>query len=121
MAETDLSKLLADLTVTRHPGVWAYGEGAPPAEAIFTFQEREGPCFIAAADADTAKDNRWVWLELAVYSDLHAVGFLAAVAQALATAGVPCNAIAALHHDHIFVPEDLASRAIAAIGSVKRD
>ncbi|MEL7447263.1 MAG: ACT domain-containing protein, partial [Pseudomonadota bacterium] len=39
----------------------------------------------------------------------------AAVADALANAGIPCNAVAALHHDHIFVPEHLAEPSIRAI------
>jgi len=79
------------------------------------FQEAEGPTIIARATAETPADNRWVWLELTVYSDLQAVGFLAKVAKALADADVPCNAVAAFHHDHIFVPEAKADAAIAAI------
>lgn len=115
MAERDLARLLEGLSVHRHPGVFAYGEGEGGPEAIFRFTEHEGPCHIAPAGAVTPAGNRWAWLELAVPSDLHAVGFLARVAGALAAAGVPCNAIAALHHDHVFVPEAMAGRAIAAI------
>ncbi|MEM0985178.1 MAG: ACT domain-containing protein [Pseudomonadota bacterium] len=115
MAERNLSRLLEKLAVYRHPGVWAYREGRGNEDAVFTFRERDGDSHIAPAGPDAALDNRWVWLELTVYSDLNAVGFLAAVATALAAEGVPCNAIAALHHDHIFVPDSLAARAIEAI------
>lgn len=119
MAERDLAQLLAGLAVHRHDGCWAYREGDGGADAIFRFSEREGVCHIAPASAETAEDNRWAWLEIAVYSDLNAVGFLAAIAAALAEAGIPCNAIAARHHDHIFVPETFADAAITAIEALK--
>ena len=83
------------------------------------FQESEGLTVITSAEASTPADNRWVWLELSVYSDLQAVGFLAKVSAALTDAGVPCNAIAAYHHDHIFVPESKADTAIAAIEALR--
>ena len=46
-----------------------------------------------------------VEITLQVYSDLEGVGLTAAVATALAEEGIPCNVVAALHHDHLFVPE----------------
>ena len=133
MAERDVSKLLQTLTVNRHDGVWRY-ETIPADQASWVdlvnlqdarkiamlFQESEGLTVITAANAATDADNRWVWLELSVYSDLQAVGFLAKVAEALSAAGVPCNAIAAFHHDHIFVPEALADAAIAALTALAR-
>ncbi len=125
MAERDLARLLEDLDVYRHDGVWAYGEGTGGPDAVFRFTEREGTCHIAPARpvsaAADAPGNRWAWLELTVCSDLDAVGFLAAIAAALARAGIPCNAIAARHHDHLFVPEPLADRAIEAILALRED
>jgi len=130
MAERDLEILLSTLKVIRRPGVWRYrttssrGLGmvlAMGASRGFGFyskmliQEREGVTAIVPAKAKTPPDNRWIWLELSVYSDLHAVGFMAAVAKALAEADVPCNAVAGFHHDHIFVPEDKVEAAIAAL------
>ena len=84
------------------------------------FQESEGLTVIAAATDNTPPDNQWAWLELTVYSDLQAVGFLAAVAEALAEAGIPCNAVAAFHHDHIFVPISQADGGISAIMSLRK-
>jgi len=115
MTERDLGTLLATLDVHVHEGVWAYRSGGASPGAVFTFVEREGPCFIAPATADTPDENRWTWLELTVYSDLNAVGFLARVAGALANAGIPCNAIAGLNHDHIFVPARSAGDAKSAL------
>ena len=134
MAERDVSKLLQTLTVKRHDGVWRY-ETIPADQASWVelvnlrdvrkiamlFQETEGLTVITAANEVTDADNRWVWLELSVYSDLQAVGFLAKVAEALSAVGVPCNAIAAFHHDHIFVPEALADAAIAALTALARE
>lgn len=126
MAEADLTKLLANLDVHHLDGVWqfvTYERGIGPKiraipralNAIMMMKEREGMTLIVPADDDTPPDNRWVWLELSVFSDLQAVGFLAEVAKALTEAGVPCNAVAAYHHDHIFVPENKVDAAMTAL------
>ena len=132
VAESDLSKLLGTLSVTRRDGVWRFEtidkDEASWAELVslrdvrdiaMLFQEREGLSVITSAEALTPENNRWVWLELSVYSDLQAVGFLAQVAAVLTEADVPCNAIAAYHHDHIFVPEGKADAAIRAIEALR--
>ena len=132
MAERDLSALLSTLSVKRREGVWRF-ETIPADQASWVelvnlretrqiamlFQEEEGLTVIKTATDETEEDNRWVWLELSVYSDLQAVGFLAKVAEALTTANVPCNAIAAYHHDHIFVPQALADAAVKAIEALR--
>ena len=52
---------------------------------------------------------------LSVFSDLQAVGLIAAVAGRLASAGVPCNVLSAFHHDHLFVPDADAERAMEVL------
>ena len=132
VAERDLAKLLSSLSVIRRDGVWRF-ETIPADLASWSdlvslkdvrniammFQETEGMTVITAASDNTPEENQWVWLQLNVYSDLQAVGFLAEVATALAQVGIPCNAVAAYHHDHIFVPVDRASEAIAAIETLR--
>lgn len=132
MAEADLSKLLTTLSVKQHDGVWRF-ETIPADQSSWVelvnlresrgiamlFQEEEGLTVITKANEDTPDDNRWAWLELSVFSDLQAVGFLARVAAALSEAGIPCNAVAAYHHDHIFVPISRAEHAISAIESLR--
>jgi hypothetical protein len=58
---------------------------------------------------------RAAWITLSVYSDLHAVGLTAAVAAALASEGISCNVVAALRHDHLFVPVDRADDALTVL------
>lgn len=48
-------------------------------------------------------------------SSLEGVGLTGAVSSALAEIGIPCNMVAALHHDHVFVPSDKAPAAIDAL------
>lgn len=117
MSVHDLGELLATLKVVRHPGVWMFEStpSAPASDAIMMFREREGVTMIRPADDTAETDNLWVWLELAVYSALNAVGFMAAIAEALKQADVPCNAVAAYHHDHVFVPLAKAEAAIEAL------
>jgi hypothetical protein len=43
---------------------------------------------------------------------LPAGGLAAAVSGALAAAGIACNVVAAVHHDHLFVPQDRAAEAM---------
>ena len=52
-------------------------------------------------------------ITLNVYSDLEGVALTAAVAGALADNNIPCNLIAAYHHDHIYVPSKLSERALS--------
>lgn len=120
--EVKLGKLLSGLKVFRHDGLWAFETGEPgrAPDAIMTFQEREGWTCIVPARNETGDDNKWVWLELAIHSDLNAVGFIAAISAALAKAGVPCNTIAAFYHDHIFVPANKAEIAIETLEALSQ-
>lgn len=134
MPERDLSQLLATLRMKQHPGAWRF-ETIDKDEASWVdlvnlrevrdiamlFQEAEGLTVICKAVDDTPQNNRWAWLELSVFSDLQAVGFLARVAAALTEADISCNAVAAYHHDHIFVPIDRAEDAIAAIEALRAE
>jgi hypothetical protein len=60
------------------------------------------------------------WITLTVHSSLEAVGLTAAVSQALAQAGISCNIVAALHHDHLFVPLKNAARATQVLEGMSR-
>lgn len=122
----DLSTLLATLTVSQRPGEFcmATAPAATPlgdgVEALMA--ESEG--VTAICTTERAQTEGWdyefpcTWLTLDVYSALEAVGLTAAVAKVLTEAQIPCNVIAARHHDHILVPTGRTSDAIQAITSL---
>lgn len=119
----DLAQLLRELHPRRHEGTFAFcalrpGE-ALPANAIGSFGESEGVTVIIplaeARSAGLAPVFEAAWITLDVESALEAVGLTAAVARALADVGIPCNIVAALHHDHLFVPVDRAADALRAL------
>jgi hypothetical protein len=86
---------------------------------VSMFREVEGVTVILRRkDADHhALSYTYVaaWITLNVHSSLEAVGFLAAIANKLATAGISCNAVSAFHHDHLFVPIAEGERALALL------
>jgi hypothetical protein len=87
--------------------------------AIGMFAEREGRSFILTeADASALGfecNSPMRQITLRVYSSLDGVGLTAAVASKLSEVGIPCNMVAAYHHDHLFVPASLAEAALAAL------
>src|SRR5688572_26246715 len=121
MAITDLHELLSAMQPVLNSGVYVYcviphEVDATVMNAIATFRETEGTTIIleepVAAAHRLTPLFRAAWITLTVNSDLHAVGLTAAVAAALADAGISCNVVAAAHHDHLFVPADRADAAM---------
>ncbi|OON65868.1 ACT domain-containing protein [Hymenobacter sp. CRA2] len=122
--ETNLTQLLRTMQPELQPGRYVFCTvdsllGFDVSEAIGLFREREGWTLIlpqAAADRlQLPYSYVAAWLTLTVHSALEAVGLTAAFAQALARAGVSCNAVAAYYHDHIFVAERDAERALQVL------
>ena len=86
--------------------------------AIGTFREDEGVTAIvptAVAEELGIEGPDFARITLMVHSDLEGVGLTAAVAGALAAAGIACNMVAAFHHDHAFVPAEKADEALAVL------
>lgn len=92
-------------------------------EARGMFIEPEGHSFILPAG--TARDLGFDvslpmrQITLRVHSALDGVGLTAAVAGALADAGIACNMVAAASHDHVFVPEAAATHALAILHALQ--
>lgn len=123
--ETDLSRMLATLDVSRRPDTYTFvtGEWPPLAPvAAATIGEDEGPTYVVtveqARSVGAPVEFEAIWLSLTVHSALEAVGLTAAFSGALATAGIACNVLAGYHHDHLLVPAELADEAIAVLGSL---
>ncbi|GAA4627325.1 ACT domain-containing protein [Actinoallomurus vinaceus] len=122
--ETDLRRLLAGLDPVLHDGEYVFvtlpdRETPPGTRPVFVFEEDEGRTLVLPrAEAEEAGlDGVFpsAWITLRIHSSLEAVGMMAAIATALAEAGISCNAVSAFYHDHLFVPPDRARDAVAAL------
>jgi hypothetical protein len=56
------------------------------------------------------------WITLANETSLDDVGITAAFSTALAAAGISCNVLAGVHHDHILVPVERTAEALEVLG-----
>lgn len=87
--------------------------------ALAIFREDEGLTLILsdalAAAHGVQTDLAMRRITLSVHSALDGVGLTAAVATALAQGGIPCNMVAAYHHDHAFVPAQQAEQAMVIL------
>ncbi len=127
VGERDLWTLLRHMTPQLQPGTFVFctfpGENVPADLApIATFREAKGLSAILALDEAQRAGVPYQFesglITLTIHSSLDAVGFLAAVSAVLAEAGIPCNAVAAYHHDHLFVPRDMGQRALDLLAAV---
>ena len=119
---TDLAALLRGLSPRRNPGRYVYAQvDAVPAELapVVVVREDEGVTVVVAQEAADALGLAYAyvaaWITLEVHSALEAVGLTAAVARALADAGISANVVAGFAHDHVFVPHDRADEAMAVL------
>lgn len=125
--ETNLARLLATVRPVLHPDTFVFvtlADGVVPPGLIphMTFIEAEGLTLICTRDQarahglDHTFPSRMITLD--VHSALDAVGFIARIATALAAEGMGVNPVAGYYHDHLFVPEDRADDAVAAIRAI---
>jgi len=64
-------------------------------------------------------DGEWARISLDVHSSLDAVGLTATLSSRLAKHGISANIVAAVNHDHLFVPWDRREDALAALDSLQ--
>ena len=113
MAERDLERLLAELDPRVSPERYVFELTESLALAPDTFalvREQEGVTAIRQSPT-----GQWAHIAIGVLSDLESVGLTAALSKRLADAGISANVVAALHHDHIFVPWDRRDEALAVL------
>lgn len=125
--ETDLANLLKGMRPVLQDGVFVFaclGDGEeiallPRLQPLAQFREVEGLTVVVArgraeaAGLSTSGPMRQI--TLTVHSALEAVGLTAAFSAALTEAGISANVMAGFYHDHIFVPERDAERALAVL------
>jgi hypothetical protein len=97
--------------------------GQAAVRALGQFHEAEGLSLILPLDVAREfgfpTDQPMAHITLTVNSALDGVGLTAAVATALADAAIPCNMVAAFHHDHVFVPAALAEAALDVLRALE--
>jgi hypothetical protein len=122
--ETSLTTLLRSMNPQLNDGAYVFCSLSDAAQLdgvqpLGSFQEAEGltvilPC-LQAEQLRLPYNYVAAWLTLHVHSALQAVGLTAAVAGALAQAGISCNVIAGFYHDHLFVAHADGPRALAVL------
>lgn len=120
--ERDLATLLRGIKPELQDGTFVFctiapGEEIPAASSpLLVFREREGTTLVMRREEAERLRLRYAFvsrlLTLTVHSSLDAVGFLAAITNCLARAGISVNAVSAFYHDHLFVPEDRVEEAL---------
>ncbi len=131
----DLSVLLRDLQPELAPEPFVFAQATvretdqepdhePGGLAPFaTVREDEGLTLVLplaqAQQAGLPFDFVAARITLRVSSELTAVGLTAAVAGHLARAGIACNVIAGLHHDHLLVPWECGEEALTLLAELR--
>lgn len=124
--ETDLATLLSGLNPVLQPESWVFVSVLVLDPDVFirlepkaTFREKEGVTLLllqSVADAEGfAYETVFNCITCEVHSSLEAVGLTAAMSRALTAENISANVIAAFYHDHIFVPQQDAERAVNAL------
>ena len=95
-----------------------YKEAAP----IATFQESEGLTVVvtktAADQLAFEYESTFKCISLKIHSSLEAVGLTAAIANRLSEQNISANVIAAYFHDHVFVPQEHAEKALKLLQTI---
>ncbi len=132
MPTTELAALLSTMAPIRHPGAYVFALVAVVAtdfevqalQPIATIREPEGCTVVIEESIATAAGLpvmfRAAWITLSVHSALNAVGFTAAFSSALGSAGISCNVMAGVLHDHLFVPYELGDLALETLLALAR-
>ncbi|MFZ4814825.1 MAG: ACT domain-containing protein [Phototrophicaceae bacterium] len=127
--ETNLAILLKTMQPRLNPGKvvfcsFSLDVALPSITPIGWFRESEGITLILPKEEATALQIPFLfeagWITLDVHSSMDAVGFLAVISKALTDAGIPCNAVSAYYHDHLFIPTADLDRALDVLESLSQ-
>lgn len=128
--EKKLSKLIQQMSPKLQEGAYIFAtvpslENIPREETICEFKEAEGITIVIKKDkADDLKlkyNFIAAWITLEVHSSLEAVGLTAVFAEALAKNQISCNVIAGYYHDHIFVDQRDAEKAVKVLSEISEN
>jgi len=125
--ETDLATMLSTLSPKLIDGDYvfctfpdaAYGDHLE-LEPIASIHEREGLTLIVTQSRADQRGLTYAsvfkGITLTVHSSLDAVGLTAAFSTKLTEHGISANVVAGFYHDHIFVQQEDAAKAMSALG-----
>lgn len=126
--EVNLKNILKNLNPLLNEGKYVYCtvdniNEIPFLKILFLFKETESITVVLKKEDAEAMNLSFSyvasWITLEVHSSLSAVGLTAKFSQALSDAGISCNVVAAYFHDHIFVDEKDAAKAIEILNGLK--
>ena len=88
-------------------------------DVIMAFREEEGMTYIVSQSSAEALgvdfDQIWAWISVDTQTQLNATGITAHIAAIFGAHKIPCNVVAAFHHDHLFVPFELGEEALRVL------
>ncbi|MEM1075006.1 MAG: ACT domain-containing protein [Pseudomonadota bacterium] len=128
--EMDLRVLLTSLDAVADEAIYVFvtvDETDVPSgiNARMVFQEAEGTTLILLKEEAVRLGIPYEFpchmITLNVHSALNAVGFIAHVASALASANMGVNPVAGYFHDHLFVPEGRQNDALDVLERLKQE
>jgi hypothetical protein len=126
---SDLRLMISGMEPILNEGIYAFasvphGLDLTGLLIVASIREAEGISLIVSEQLAQERGMRILyrcaWITLNVHSDLNAFGLTAAFANALAEEKISCNVVAGAFHDHIFVPVELATKAVAALERLQR-
>ncbi len=124
--ETNLDRLLATLSPRLIDGEFVfcvfpdsrYGDFTH-LEPVAAIVEPEGLTLVVPKPKADAQSLNYTsvfrMITLGAYSSLDAVGLTAAFSDKLTEHGISSNVVAGFYHDHLFVPREMAGKAVAAL------
>lgn len=126
--ETNLALLLKNMQPILNEGQYVFCSVSTETALDFTkiqlfFKEKEGITIIVekayADEMGFLYPSVCAWISLLIHSSLEAVGLTAAFSTALAKGNIPSNVVAGYYHDHIFVPLEMAQKAMKILQKLK--
>jgi uncharacterized protein len=128
--ETDLAKILKTLKPKHIAGEYVFCVVSDLNKLnldhiMFFFREEEGITVVLKKEIADKQMLEYSfvasWITLTVHSSLESVGLTAAFSKALSENGISCNVVAAVNHDHIFVPKKDGEKALKVLTKLSED
>lgn len=126
----DINKLVSEMTPILNDGTYVFvtvkdWSDIDKEKVICSFKEKEGLTLVLdrkhAETLNLNYESVYAWITLSVHSSLEAVGFTAVFSTALGENNISCNVIAGYYHDHLFVKETDASKAMDVLQNISSE